>query len=183
MLNKTKTLVFLSSLLSFYFVIRGFGELLFSKYLTNNTVQIFSLCFSLIYIFLIDNFKLRIKEKLKFPFITFQFNLLMIISAISIAINLLILLGIRLVEDFTNIYLFLIFLESFTLLSMINKLKILVVIPYMKEFLKWTRYSIYATLTIFFYPLAMVLFGFSIFTMGRLFDTIDKIKVNAEEKD
>ncbi len=182
-MKKTKTLVFLSSLLSFYFVIRGFGELLFSKYLTNNIVGIFSLFFSLIYIYLIDNLKLRIRGKLKFPFVTFQLNLLMITSAMAIAINLLILFGIKSVENFVGIYFLLIFIESFTLLSIVNKLKILIFIPHMKEFLKWTRYSTYATLTIFLYPLAMVLFGFSLYTMGKLFNTIDKIKVNVRESD
>ncbi len=178
MLNKRKTLIFLSSLLSFYYVLRGFGEVLFFEHLANKAFQIFTLCFSLIYIYLIDNFKIQIKEKLKFPFVNIHFNLLMIISAIAIGINISILIGLREAKDFANFYLFLVYLESFTLLRVASKLRILGIIPNMREFIKWTKYSAFAALTIILYPLSMVLFGFSLYTLGKLFDTIDKIKVN-----
>lgn len=175
--NKINVLKALSSLIAFYFVIRGFSELLIGDFLKNSFVEYISLLFSLIYIYLIDIFKIKLNGKLKFTLINIDLNIIMLISAIAIAINIAIIFDIKSIESFAEVYLFLVLLESIVLLNMCRKLRVLTILPNIGEYIKWTRYSAYASLTLILYPLAMLLFGYSLFTLGKVFDTIEKIKI------
>lgn len=168
---------FMTWFLGIYYAFIAFSSLTAGSLFKDNIyLDVISSAMTLTYIYILDRLKAELNTRLNLFVLNSFINLLILIGAFSIIIDVAIKLNYFNQTDMSYIYLFMIYADSIVTLLFIQRFKVLFILPHAKEFAKWSKLSSIMAMTLILYPLALLFSSFSFLSLSKFFRVVEKIK-------